>query len=68
LDFEGINGKGKNSNNAIRADASSNFEEGFIQRFTMMGHIAHALVVVKGDIAITDGPFDTDSGDVFTKE
>jgi hypothetical protein len=75
LDFEGtkvnnlINAKGKNPNNKISTNASFNFEEGFKwHRSMMMGHTSRALVLIKGDIAITNDPLDTNSGDVFTEE
>lgn len=74
LEFEGtktnnlINGKGKNYNIAISTNASSNVEEGFSQRYMMMGHTACALVVIKGDLVIVKDPLDTDSGDIFTDE
>jgi hypothetical protein len=51
-----INAKGKNPNNTISSKANS--EEGHSQRSMVMGHIAHTLAFIKGDVVVVEDPPD----------
>jgi hypothetical protein len=72
LDFEGtkannlINAKGKNPNNTISTNA--NFEEGLSLRSMVMGHIAHTLSFIKGDVTVAEDPLDVDNVDDLIEE